>query len=144
MSAINPTSVAASGSTNVQNEKAMLDKDGFLKLLVAQMTQQDPSSPMDAAQQTQQMASFTMVEQITNMAADNSKTAAIGMIGHEVTYADPADKTQQTLVTGNVDSVSMGKDGTYTLTISGVAGIKPESIIKVASPAANPEGADAP
>jgi len=145
MSAINATSnVAASGSTNVQNEKAMLDKDGFLKLLVAQMTQQDPSSPMDAAQQTQQMASFTMVEQITNMAADNAKTAAIGMIGHEVTYADPADKTQQTLVTGKVDSVSMAKDGTYTLTIAGIAGIKPESIIKVASPAANSEGADAP
>ena len=36
MSAINATSVAASGSTNVQNDKAMLDKDGFLKLLVAQ------------------------------------------------------------------------------------------------------------
>src|SRR3954447_11148581 len=97
MSAIPGTSAATetmSGSTNVQNEKAMLDKDGFLKMLVAQMTQQDPSSPMDAAQQTEQMASFTMVEQITNMAADNAKTASIGMIGHDVTYTDPADKTK--------------------------------------------------
>src|SRR5215470_12423405 len=101
------TGVAASGSTSVQNEKAMLDKDGFLKMLVAQMTQQDPSSPMDAAQQTQQMASFTMVEQITNMAADNAKSAAVGMIGHDVTYADPMDKSGQTLVTGTVESVSM-------------------------------------
>jgi flagellar basal-body rod modification protein FlgD len=138
MSAINATSgVAASGSTNVQNEKAMLDKDGFLKMLVAQMTQQDPSSPMDASQQTQQMASFTMVEQITNMAADNAKTAAMGMIGHGVTYYDPADKTQQTVVSGTVESISLAKDGTYTLTVSGNAGIKPETIIKV-------EGADAP
>ena len=135
MSAIPGTSAAAqtqSGSTNVQNEKAMLDKDGFLKLLVAQMTQQDPSSPMDAAQQTQQMASFTMVEQITNMASENAKTAAIGMIGHDVTYYDPADKTKQTVLSGTVESVSMDKDGSYSLTVSGAAGIKPETIIKVA------------
>jgi flagellar basal-body rod modification protein FlgD len=126
------SSLAASGSTNVQNEKAMLDKDGFLKMLVAQMTQQDPSSPMDASQQTQQMASFTMVEQITNMAADNAKTAAIGMIGHDVTYYDPADKTKQTILSGTVESISMDKDGSYSLTVSGAAGIKPETIIKVA------------
>src|SRR3954470_19946308 len=122
MSAIPGTSAATetmSGSTNVQNEKAMLDKDGFLKMLVAQMTQQDPSSPMDAAQQTEQMASFTMVEQITNMASENSKTTAIGMIGHAVKYADPADKTKQTILSGTVENVSMGLDGSTKLTISG-------------------------
>jgi flagellar hook assembly protein FlgD len=87
---------------------------------------------MDAAQQTQQMASFTMVEQITNMAADNAKTAAIGMIGHEVTYLDPADPTNTATKAGTVEAVSMGKDGAYTMTVSGEAGIKPESITQVA------------
>jgi flagellar basal-body rod modification protein FlgD len=134
MSAIPATSGAASlsGSTSVANDKAMLDKDGFLKLLVAQMTEQDPTSPMDAAQQTQQMASFTMVEQITNMANENAKTAAVAMIGHQVTYTDPSDKTKTATVSGTVESVSMGRDGTYTLTVSGIAGIKPESITQVA------------
>src|SRR3954464_6550520 len=135
MSAIPGTSAATetmSGSTNVQNEKAMLDKDGFLKMLVAQMTQQDPSSPMDAAQQTEQMASFTMVEQITNMAADNAKTASIGMIGHDVTYTDPADKTKTTTKSGTGEAVALGKDGTYTLTVSGTTGIDPTSITQVA------------
>jgi flagellar basal-body rod modification protein FlgD len=134
MSAIPATSgaVPLSGSTSVANDKAMLDKDGFLKLLVAQMTEQDPTSPMDAAQQTQQMASFTMVEQITNMANENAKTAAVAMIGHQVTYTDPSDKTKTATSTGTVESVSMGRDGTYTLTVSGVAGIKPESITQVA------------
>ncbi|WP_051323681.1 flagellar hook assembly protein FlgD [Candidatus Solirubrobacter pratensis] len=136
MSAIPSASAAdaprQSGSTNVQNEKAMLDKDGFLKMLVAQMTQQDPSSPMDAAQQTEQMASFTMVEQITNMAADNAKTASIGMIGHDVTYTDPADKTKTTTKSGTVEAVALGKDGTYTLTVSGTTGIDPTSITQVA------------
>jgi len=137
MSAISSTSAAdaplASGSTSVQNDKAMLDKDGFLKMLVAQMTEQDPSSPMDAAQQTEQMASFTMVEQITNMANDNARTAAMGMIGHDVTYLDPADKTKTTTKTGTVDSVSLGRDGAYTLTVSGQSGIDPTSITQVSA-----------
>jgi flagellar basal-body rod modification protein FlgD len=134
MSAIPGTSATAqtmSGSTNVQNEKAMLDKDGFLKMLVAQMTQQDPSSPMDASQQTQQMASFTMVEQITNMTMDNAKSAAVGMIGHDVEYIDPADPNKTATKTGTVESVALAKDGSYTLTVSGTAGIKPESITQV-------------
>jgi flagellar basal-body rod modification protein FlgD len=122
-----------SGSTNVPNDKAMLDKDGFLKMLVAQMTEQDPSSPMDAAQQTEQMASFTMVEQITNMANDNARTAAMGMIGHNVTYLDPADKTKTTSKTGTVDSVTLGRDGAYTLTVSGQSGIDPTSITQVSA-----------
>jgi flagellar basal-body rod modification protein FlgD len=137
MSAIPGTSAAdaplASGSTSVQNANAMLDKDGFLKMLVAQMTEQDPSSPMDAAQQTEQMASFTMVEQITNMANDNARTAAMGMIGHDVTYVDPADKTKTQTKTGTVDSVTLSRDGAYTLTVSGQSGIDPTSITQVAA-----------
>ena len=135
MTAINPTDATGnqlSGSTSVTNEKAMLDKDGFLKLLVAQMQNQDPSNPLDAAQQTEQMASFTMVEQITNMANENAKTAAIGMIGHSVTYTDPSDKTRSTTLSGTVESVAMGADGTYTLTVSGKSGIDPTSIKSVA------------
>jgi flagellar basal-body rod modification protein FlgD len=136
MSAIPATTAAdaarQSGSNNVANDKATLDKDGFLKMLVAQMTQQDPTSPMDAAQQTQQMASFTMVEQITNMASENAKTAAVAMIGHKITYVDPADKTKTQTKSGTVESVSMGRDGAYTLTVSGTSGVDPTSITQVA------------
>jgi flagellar basal-body rod modification protein FlgD len=135
-----------SGSTNVQNEKAMLDKDGFLKMLVAQMTQQDPSSPMDAAQQTQQMASFTMVEQITNMASENAKVAqtlntssSVALLGRTVTYVDADDLPH----TGKVDSVSTSKDGVTTLTVAGTPGIDPTSITQVAL-TGEAEGADAP
>jgi flagellar basal-body rod modification protein FlgD len=145
MTAIPGTAAAAaaaqpSGSKNVSNDKALLDKDGFLKLLVAQMTQQDPTSPMDAAQQTQQMASFTMVEQITNMANENAKVAnslktssAVALIGRTVTYTDAVDDSSKT---GKVESVSSTKDGAVTLTISGVAGIDPSSITQVAQAAA--------
>src|SRR3954449_10108691 len=84
-----------SGSTAVSNKNATLDKDGFLKLFVAQLQHQDPSSPMDSNESMQQMSSFSMVEQITNMASTSDKIAkslntssAVGLIGRTVTYID--------------------------------------------------------
>jgi flagellar basal-body rod modification protein FlgD len=124
------------GSTAVANKDASLDKDGFLKLFVAQLQHQDPSQPMDANESTQQMATFSMVEQMTNMASTSAKIAtalntssAVGLIGRTVTYID-ADGAQQT---GKVERVATSKDGQASLTIAGKAGIDPSSIAEVAA-----------
>ena len=108
-----------SGSTTASNPKAALDKDGFLKLFVAQLHHQDPSSPMDSNESMQQMSSFSMVEQITNMASTNKKIAAslnsssaVGLIGRNVTYLDASDQ----LHTGKVEKVATSKDGVSTIT----------------------------
>ena len=53
----------------VAKNKTTIDKDGFLKLFVAQLQNQDPTSAMDSGESMQQMTSFSMVEQMTNMAA---------------------------------------------------------------------------
>ena len=55
--------------------KTTIDKDGFLKLFVAQLQNQDPMNGMDSGESMQQMTAFSMVEQMTNMAADASATA---------------------------------------------------------------------
>jgi flagellar basal-body rod modification protein FlgD len=121
-------------TTDVTNDKAVLDKDGFLKMLVAQMQNQDPSSPMSTSEQTQQMAAFTQVEQITNMAAQNAKmlstmTAAnsVGLIGRTVDYTDINGDTQ----TGKVERVSTSSGGATTLTVAGQTGIDPTAISSV-------------
>jgi flagellar basal-body rod modification protein FlgD len=116
------------GSSAVTNPKATLDKDGFLKMLVAQLSHQDPTAPMDAADSMQQMSSFTMVEQITNLAAQNEKSAAVNLIGRTVTYKDD-DEVEHT---GTVEKVATGKDGKATLTIAGEPGVDPTSITQVA------------
>src|SRR3954451_7092851 len=111
---------ATSGTTGTQapvaatptNPNATLDKDGFLKLFIAQLQHQDPSSPMDTNDSMAQMSSFSMVEQITNMASSNTKIAnslntssAVSLIGKTVTYVG-ADKVSQT---GTVERVATSK-----------------------------------
>ncbi len=135
---------ATSGTTGTQapvaatpsNPNATLDKDGFLKLFVAQLQHQDPTSPMDTNDSMAQMSSFSMVEQITNMAATNTQianslntSAAVSLIGKTVTYLDPSD---QTFKTGAVERVATSKDGVASITVAGVAGIDPKTITEVA------------
>ena len=127
---------ALTGTTSVSNPKATLDKDGFLKLFIAQLSHQDPSAPMDSSEQMAQMAQFTMAEQMTNMASVNNKIAAslntssaVGLIGRTVSYID-ADGAMQT---GKVERVATSKDGQASLTIAGKAGIDPSSISEVSA-----------
>jgi flagellar basal-body rod modification protein FlgD len=44
-----------------------LDKDAFLKLMLAQLQQQDPTNPMQSHEMAAQLAQFTSVEQLTNI-----------------------------------------------------------------------------
>ena len=124
-----PRTQAATGSNGE------LGKDDFLKLFVAQLQHQDPSSPMDANQSMEQMASFSMVEQLTNLASENTKIAhdlatssAVGLIGRTVTWKDSAGTTH----TGAVERVATSTDGSPSLTVAGTPGVDPSSITQVA------------
>ncbi len=113
-----------------------MDTDGFLKLFVAQLQHQDPNSPMDTADSMNQMASFSMVEQITAMAQREQQHRRLAdtvrrrqpdrplrdLHGHRQASRRPARSRR----------VVTGKDGTASLTIAGTAGINPTSITQVA------------
>jgi flagellar basal-body rod modification protein FlgD len=120
----------------VSNPNATLDKDGFLKLFVAQLTHQDPTSPMDTNDSINQMASFSSVEQMANLASTNSKIAAslntssaVGLIGRTVSYVDANNQLQ----TGKVERVATSSDGKSTLTVAGKPGIDPSTIAEVSA-----------
>ncbi|MBX9589533.1 MAG: flagellar hook assembly protein FlgD [Hyphomonadaceae bacterium] len=84
---------AASKSTDVNG--ASVDYNAFLKLLIAQMKNQDPTKPMDSAQFMAQLASFSNVEQGVkmNQKLDSLMTSlalsqADGVLGRTVVSAD--------------------------------------------------------
>jgi flagellar basal-body rod modification protein FlgD len=65
-----PTTPASSSTTPTTDNSDILGKDDFLQLLVAQLKNQDPMSPMDGTQFAAQLAQFSTVEQLVDM---NSK-----------------------------------------------------------------------
>lgn len=50
-----------------KTDKSSMGKDDFLKLLVTQLTYQDPMSPMESSEMMNQMAMLGLMEQTTNM-----------------------------------------------------------------------------
>ena len=54
-----------------------LGKDDFLKLLITQLTSQDPTEPMKDQAFIAQMAQFSTLEQMTNMSQGFTKLAGI-------------------------------------------------------------------
>jgi flagellar basal-body rod modification protein FlgD len=96
------------------NPNGELGKDAFLKLLVAQLKYQDPSSPVDSSQFMAQTAAFTQVEKLDAMAKDSAANlalqqglAASALVGRTVSYVDENGITQRGVVT----SASFGGSG---------------------------------
>lgn len=123
-----------------------MGKDDFLKLLVAQLQNQDPTSPMDTSQFVSQMADFTSLEQTQNMAnaidqlvqtqSENSLASESDMIGKTITWTQTTtdDSGQSTTSdgTGVVSSVKM-KDGEVNYVTADGQVVDPADVTEVRS-----------
>lgn len=103
--------------------KQALDAEVFLQLLVAQMKNQDPSSPLDTNEMMAQTTQLAMMEQLTALTSTSSEHFALTMrqtatalVGQQASYVDADGKTQ----TGRVTQVSFEK-GVPLVTIGGTA-----------------------
>lgn len=76
-------------------QKAALDKEAFLKLLVAQMKNQDPLKPQEGTEFVTQLSQFAMVEQsVTQTAKLDAITAQMtGLASNEATSLVNQDVT---------------------------------------------------
>lgn len=96
MSMTVPATTASSQTTQTDKvSKTQVDYQSFLKLLVAQMKNQDPTNPMDSTQYMAQLAAFSQVEQsvqmntkLDQMLQSSTLEQAASIIGRTVTSAD--------------------------------------------------------
>ena len=89
---------------------AALDKNDFLKILITQLSHQDPTQPMNDKEFVAQMAQFSSLEQITNMSNGLTKVAdllsrsqAVSLLGTSVDVANGGGT-----ISGTVDAVTGG------------------------------------
>ncbi|WP_203135623.1 flagellar hook capping FlgD N-terminal domain-containing protein [Microbacterium sp. JZ31] len=112
MPAVEPVAtIGASTMTEVvvPERKQTLDSEVFLQLLVAQLKNQDPSSPMNTNEMISQTTQLASMEQLTALASTSTETFALTMrqtasdlVGRQATYLDADGKSH----TGTVTSVS--------------------------------------
>lgn len=96
-----------------------LDKQAFLKLLVAQMKYQDPMQPTDNTEYVSQLAQFSSLEAMNNVSQSVDLQRATGLIGKVVTASKTDSVTGvATEKTGTVDFVTQSGSKTY-VTIDG-------------------------
>jgi len=111
----------AAGATAMAWEQSAssVDYDAFLKLLVAQMKNQDPTAPMDSTEYVAQLAAFSNVEQAVKanarldaLLAAQSLAQADGIIGRTVTSEDGS-------ITGKVTALRVISGGAVAILADG-------------------------
>ncbi|MBG6058429.1 flagellar basal-body rod modification protein FlgD [Cryobacterium sp. MP_M5] len=104
-----PAATGMYTTTPTRAPKQTLDSEAFMSLLVTQLRNQDPSSPMDTNQMISQTTQLAMMEKLSALSttADENfslqmRVAAAALVGQDVTYT----KADGTSATGTASAVS--------------------------------------
>jgi flagellar basal-body rod modification protein FlgD len=132
-------SIGAASASSTRIESLGLDLQSLLKIILTQLTYQDPLKPVDNFEFMSQLAQFTGLEQ-TRQLADKidslllvqASTQAVGLLGRQVDFSGSAGGPGQT---GTVKAIAF-RSGQPLLTIETGAGqivtnVSPSQIIQV-------------
>ncbi len=120
VTAVNPSAIPSQPQP-AASSAAAVDYNAFLRLLIAQMQNQDPLNPMDSTEYMAQLAQFSSVEQSiqTNQKLDGllsslSLSQADALIGRSVSSATGD-------VSGVVEAINITSQGSIALLEGGAS-----------------------
>lgn len=115
---IDPGLFLSNKPKEANNSQGRLGKDDFMKILITQLQHQDPLNPMQDKEFIAQMASFSSLEQMTNLnksfdtfVKSSEKSQFIGLsqlVGKQVEWQKTTEENEETIVSqgkGSIQSV---------------------------------------
>jgi flagellar basal-body rod modification protein FlgD len=132
-------SVGAAPAIGTRIDSLGLDLQSLLRIILTQLTYQDPLKPVDNFQFMSQLAQFTSLEQtrqlsdrVDNLLLVQASTQAVGLLGRQV---DVASGPTNVTTSGVVKAITF-KSGQPLLTIESSVGqiltnISPSQIVQV-------------
>lgn len=143
VTSIDPTLYLKSTQQTRSGSGATLGKDEFLKILMTQLQNQDPTNPMKDKEFISQMASFSSLEQMTNMSGAIEKLTEAqsfapvvkysAMIGKDVSYEVRDENGNVTgIESSTVDAVTK-KQGSVLLELSNGEKIDTNHVVRVSN-----------
>ncbi len=134
ISSVNNTSVEGAVNSLEAMQKSGMDKDAFFKLLVTELTYQNPMDPVDNKDFIAQLAQFSSLEEMQAMGRGFSDLARAsqwsytsGLIGKWVSAAAGDDGAE---IQGVVQAAVM-QDGIPMLALDNGAIINPDTLLAV-------------
>ena len=131
---IEATSAAGmnAGTAPAAAPKQSMDSAMFMKLLVAQLRNQDPSSPMSTNDMMAQQTQMASLEQLTNMSTTSGeqfaltmRMAAMNVVGKSVSYTG----SDGSVVSGTATGASFAKS-VPTINVGGTS-VNLDSILSI-------------
>jgi len=107
-------------STTPASAQSPLGKEDFLRLLVAQLSAQDPLNPMDSTEFTAQLAQFSALEQMTNVNKTLEELVAAQQAMGNSSMISLIGKLVD--IPGNSFEYTQGETTNLTYTLGGEAG----------------------
>lgn len=111
----NGSATATDRGTKIVKAGSDLNKNSFLKILAAELSNQDPTANVDSTQYISQMAQFTSMEQMSNLNTTMSGFANQSLVGKGVTV-NVLD-SEGNPYTGVVNAVTT-QNGSTTLSVT--------------------------
>lgn len=121
-----PNAAEEQGRLRIKDDRDLANeqKEMFLKLMIAQLKNQDPMAPMDQKDMMASISQMSQIEQFINMSKSMeslSLSQGVGMIGKEIEYTSVVRDTSGAAVSTQTRSGTVGhivqRDGTVSLVL---------------------------